>query len=179
MSAPVSPAPAADPAERVFTWPLVVFLTLVAAVVGQGLLARLRQPDLPGAVRLLGDGDLDGDERRPVLERVRALGAGDSGSFGNWAALLACIDLADAPGHAAATAALGGEPWRHLPSAAEARFLHLGNPLLGNVLAAAVAEGGGDRAAARTRWQQVAAQARMMGKPFPAELAAAALTRLQ
>ena len=177
----LDPAPpeVAVKVERIFTAPLLALLLLVVATVGHGFLTRYPCPDLPGAVRLLGDGDLDGDERQRMLVRVRTLGLTVPGDFAQWAALLACIDLGDAGGHAAALQALGEEPWRHLPTAADRRFLHLGNPLLGNVLAAAVAEALPDRAAARTKWAQVQAQATLMGKPFPRELAAAAIIRLQ
>lgn len=178
MSDPASPAVAPAKAERVFTWPLLAFLAAVAVAAGRGWVAGHPRPDLEGTVRLLGDGDLDRAERDVQLERLRAFGAAGDGDFARWAGLLACIELGDRTGHAAAVAALGGVPQQHLPAVADRRFLHLGNPLLGNVLAAAVVEAGGDPAGARTRWQQVAMQARLMAKPLPAELAAAAIARL-
>lgn len=174
MSASATPA-----RERVLTWPLLAFLAAVAVLVGLGPLTWPRASDVASAVQLLGDGDLDGEERTAVLEQLRGFAAGDPSPFAQWSKLLACIDLGDADGHAAAVQALAGEPWRRLPTAAEQRFLHLGNPLLANVLAAANAEAAGDLAAARQRWQQVAAQARLMAKPLPAALATKALARLR
>jgi hypothetical protein len=64
-----------------------------------------------------------------------------------------------------------------VPAAAARERLHLGDPMLGNVLAAFVAEVAGDRAEALRRWRQVAAQARLTAKPFPGELAAAGIAR--
>ena len=179
MSDTNSPAIAPASLERVLTCPLVAFLAAVLLVVGYGLVTGNPRPDLAGAVSLLGDGDLDGEERLRMLERVRALAAAVDTDFAHWAGLLACIELADRAGHSAAVAALGGEPCRRLPALAERRFLHQGNPMLANVFAAAVAEGAGDLVEARAKWQQVAVQARLTAKPWPGELAAAALARLQ
>jgi hypothetical protein len=51
--------------------------------------------------------------------------------------------------------------------------------MLGNVAAALLAEVEGDRDRAGTKWRQVAVQARMVGNPVAAELAAAAAERLR
>jgi hypothetical protein len=66
-----------------------------------------------------------------------------------------------------------------VPAPAEREFLHLGDPMLGNIAAALQAEVDGDRARADTKWRQVAVQARMVGNPVAAELAAAAVERLR
>jgi hypothetical protein len=54
-------------------------------------------------------------------------------------------------------------------------LLAMGDPLLANLLRALVAAGQGDAPAAAQAFQQVHHQSRLMGRPFAAELAAAAL----
>lgn len=185
MTASPSPAIAGGtglppaPRERVLTWPLAGFLLLVAAAVGLGWLQNHPRPDLPAAVRLLADGDLDGAERKRVLAGIVASAATAEGPMATWAVLLAAIALEDRAAYAAALARLGGGPSpANVPSAAERGLLHLGDPLLGDVLAGGVAEAAGAFPEARQRWQRVAVQSQLTRRVFAQELATAALARL-
>lgn len=157
---------------------LWVFLVAVAVAVVAGLRQRFPRPDLDGAVRLLADGDLDGAERERMLALLRELGEGDSRSFASWAAGLAALSLGDLDGFRAAFQRLGGVPPTQGPEPGEVEFLHLGDPMLGNVLAALQAERRGDRDLARRKWQQVQVQARMTGHALALDSAVAALERL-
>lgn len=158
---------------------LWVFLALVATAVGLGLRQKYPTPDYAGTVRLLADGDLDHGERQRQLERVSHGAASMEGAEPRWVALLSAIALRDPGRVAKAVAALGGLPPKQVPAAAEREFLHLGDPMLGNVATALLAEVDGDRVQAATKWRQVAVQARMVGNPVAAELAAAAAERLR
>lgn len=174
---PPSPAPGASrPAGGFLLW---VFLALVVTAVGLGLRQKYPTPDYAGTVRLLADGDLDHGERQRQMERVFAGAAAMEGAEPRWVALLAAVALRDAERVAKAVTALGGLPPKLAPAAAEREFLHLGDPMLGNVAAALLAEVEGDRDRAATKWRQVAVQARMVGNPVAAELAAAAAERLR
>lgn len=158
---------------------LWVFLALVAVAVVAGLRQKYPAPDFAGTVRLLADGDLDHDERERQLERVSALASSLEGAEPRWVALLAAVALRAAGRSAEAVAALGGLPPKQAPALAEREFLHLGDPMLGNLAEALLAEVDGDRGRAGTKWRQVAVQARMVGNPVAAELAAAAVERLR
>lgn len=171
-SAPGAPRSAGGP----LLW---LFLALVAISVGFGLRQKYPTPDYAGTVRLLADGDLDHHERVRQLERVFAGAAAMEGAEPLWVALLAAVALRDAERVAAAVRALGGLPPKHAPAAAEREFLHLGDPMLGNIAAALLAEVDGDRERGALKWRQVAVQARMVGNPVAAELAAAAAERLR
>ncbi|MCU0863762.1 MAG: hypothetical protein MUC36_08230 [Planctomycetes bacterium] len=159
----------------VLTGPLLLFLLAVGTAVGLAVRSRYPSPDLPGTVRLLADGDLDGAERARQLARVVALAAGAEATADRWAGLLAAIALGDREAHAKFRSDLGGDR-PQLPEPAARELLHLGDPMLGNVLAAMVAEAT-DPALARQKWSQVAAQARLTAHAFARELAAAALPR--
>lgn len=174
---PPSPAPGAPRSAAGFL--LWLFLALVATAVGFGLRQKYPAPDFAGTVRLLADGDLDHHERKRQLERVSDLAGAMEGAEPRWVAMLAAVALQDAGRLAKAVAALGGLPPKQAPAAAEREFLPLGDPMLGNVANALLAEVEGDRARAGTKWRQVAVQARMVGNPVAAELAAAAAERLR
>ena len=178
-AAPASAVPSRPLPSRRAGWLLWVFLAAVAAAVLAGLRQRFPTPDLDGAVRLLADGDLDGAERERMLRRLRDLGEGDARPFAGWAAGLAALSLGDQEGFRAAFQRVGGVPPTQEPGPGDVEFLHLGDPMLGNVRAALQAELGGDRDLARRRWRQVQVQARMTGHTLAAELAAAGLGRLR
>ena len=167
---------ASRPARDLLLW---AFLALVAVVVVAGLRQKYPSPDLPGTVLLLADGDLDHGERVRQLGRAFAQASAMEGAEPRWVAFLAAVALRDAEGVAMAVAALGGLPPKQVPAPTEREFLHLGDPMLGNIAAALQAEVDGDRARADTKWRQVAVQARMVGNPVAAELAAAAVERLR
>jgi hypothetical protein len=171
---------AGQPAARpVLSLPLVLFLVAVAAVVGLALRTRFPTPDLTGAVRMLADGDLDGTERTRMLARVveQAAAAPAPAVADRWAGLLAAVALGDRVAFQAALAQLGGEAALQVPEPAARELLHLGDPMLGNVLTALSAGAVGDRELARQKWAQVQAQARLTARPFALELASAALQR--
>ena len=176
-AAALPPEPAARRSRPL--WPLALFLAAVGLVVGLSLRSRYPTPDLPGAILLLADGDLDGSERTRMLQRVLTLTTDATAVPERWARLLAAIALADQAVVAATRSGLGGDPPTMVPAANERELLHLGDPMLGNVLAAAVAEVDADRPLARRKWSQVAAQSRLTARPFAGELAAAALQRLR
>jgi hypothetical protein len=179
MSSPELPASAPQPSqrERVLTLPLAVFLLAVALLVGGGLWSREWSPDLPRAIELLADGDLDGAERTATLARVVELARASEGLRERWAGLLAAVALGDREAFAAARARLPGDA-PAVPDAADREWLDLGDPLLANALAAFAAEAAGRRDEARLRWQQVSAQARLSARPFAGELAAAGVQRV-
>jgi hypothetical protein len=166
---------------RIVGLSLGLFLAAVAVLLLLGLLAKCERErplaDWRQVARELADGDRDGDERQVALRRLLALAASATDDAGRMAGRLAAVALADAAAYERFASDLGGEPGR-VPPAAEQRWLDLGDPALGNVLRAAGCEAAGNRAAARQLWQQVAAQARLSGRPFAASLAAAALIRL-
>lgn len=166
------------PRERVLTGPLLAFLALVAGVMAWAVASRLPAPDLEGAVELLADGDLDGDERERMLLRILELDPAPGTLRGRWAQVLAAVALEDRPAFAALEPALGAGPARVLLPT-DRQWLDLGDPLLANVLEAMSHEAAGDRAAARRVWAQVGAQARMTHQTFAGELAEAARTRLE
>lgn len=173
---PSSAPGASRPGRGQLLW---VFLALVAVVVVAGLCQKYPAPDVAGTVRLLADGDLDHDERMRHLERVSALVSSMEGAEPKWVALLAAVALRDPGRLAKAVAALGGLPPKQAPALSEREFLHLGDPMLGNFAEALLAEVDGDRERAALKWRQVAVQARMVGNPVAAELAAAAVERLR
>lgn len=174
-----SSVPASAPRRpRILTPALAVFLAAVVTIDLVALLVRSIPPSPEEAVRLLADGDLDGEERRWVMQGLMRAG-GDSADVGRrWGALIAAVALEDRAGFAAQVAALGGVGGTMSTPPIEARaFLDLGDPMLGNVAQALLAEAAGDRAAAHRRWQQVDTQCRLMVRPFAAELAADGLRR--
>ena len=181
MSGPVVPEAATGGAApgRLLPWSLRAFWCVVLLLVGLGLWGRYPNPDLRGAVQMLADGDLDSDERARMLARVQELGASGRGTYEHWAALLAALARSDRDGCGREIAALGAAAPLPVPEPGEREFLHLGDTMLRNVLAAHVAEAEGVPAEARRRWQQVEAQSRMTGHEFAGELATAALRRLR
>jgi hypothetical protein len=173
-----SPSPTAEK-PRLFTRPLTIFLTVVAVLAASGLWQKQPRPDLAGGVRLLADGDLDGEERLRMLQRVLAQAAGAENVTEHWAGLLAAVSLADREGWQRHLRALGGgDRPTAVPPPAERTFLDLGDRMLGSVLAAGVAEVAGDNAGAKQHWSSVQTHARLSGHAFGRELATAALQRL-
>jgi hypothetical protein len=182
MAPPADPNAAAisvprAPRERVFTLPLVLFLLGVAGVIAYGLWQRQREPGLDEAIMLLADGDLDRAERDRLLRITIDAAKGSDDIVHRWAGMLAAVSLDDRAAHAALRSRLGGEGTLPPPPAERREFLHLGDPMLANLLAAMVAEAAGDRALALRRWRQVAAQCYFMARPLAAELAAAGIQR--
>ncbi len=170
-------APAPPRRERLITLPLAVFLVVVVATVAWNLRQRFAPVSVAEAIALLADGDLDGAERERVLRGMLAGAAHDARE--RWAVLLAAVALEDRAAYAQARAALaaGGGAIEVPPPAARAA-LHLGDAILGNVMAASVAEIAGDRAEARARWQLVATQGTLARQAFAVELALAGSKRL-
>jgi hypothetical protein len=115
---------------------------------------------------------------RACWRRLRELGEGDARPFASWAAGLAALSLGDQDGFRAAFQRVGGVPPTQGPEPGEVEFLHLGDPMLGNVQSALLAERRGDRDLARRKWQQVQVQARMTGHALAFDSAGAALERL-
>lgn len=164
------------PDNRLLTPALVAFLLLVLGVVGWSLATRHPRPDLTGSIALLGDGDLDGAERKIVLQNMLARQAEAGSDRERWAVMLAAVALGDATALAAARARLEPLSAHALPMA-EQRWLDLGDSVLRNVLAALHAEAGADREQARRHWLQVQNQVLLSGDRYAlaGTLAAAAL----
>ena len=166
------------PRERVFTLPLVLFLLGVAGVLAYGLWQRQRVPGPDELIMLLADGDCDRAERDRLLRITIEAAKSSDDIVHRWAGMLAAVSLGDREAHAALRSRLGGESVAPPPPPAERReFLHLGDPMLANVLAAMVAEAAGDRKGALRHWRQVAAQCHFMARPLAAELAEAGIQR--
>lgn len=166
--------------ERVFTRPLCVFLALVVSVLAYAGYQKCRTPDLAEAVRELADGDLDGAERAVALRAVVSGAASASSPTDRWAGVLAAVALGDRAAYTSLAAGLGGTGVPgSIPPPQERTFLHLGDPMLGNLLAACAAEANGDRAGAIEAWGHVRAECHLCPSPFAAELADAALQRLR
>lgn len=177
-----APGPTSEPTparrERVLTLPLAVFLVGVLLVLALGLRQSLVSPTAAQAIVLLADGDADGDERRRLLQLLVAQGRQSPAIAERWAGAVAAVALDDRDGWAALRAALGGaDVLKPLPAKEEQEFLHLGDPLLGNLVAAWLAEAAGDRAGAHLHWRRLAAQCRFVPHPLAAELAAAGVLR--
>ncbi|HEU4418730.1 MAG TPA: hypothetical protein VFT55_07300 [Planctomycetota bacterium] len=170
--------PEAPRRERILTPPLVLFLIGVATIVGAGLRSKYPTPDVDGSILLLADGDLDGKERRRMLQ-ITLDGALESKSVTHsWAGLLAAVALEDRTGYATLLARLGGGPVpTAVPAEADRELLHLGDPLLGNLMQAMIAEAAGDKTRSQRIWRQVAVECRLCGRTFAAELAEAAAKR--
>ena len=164
--------------ERLLTVPLVLFLVLVLALVSGAILTRHPSPNLDGSIQLLADGDLDFEERKRILLRLVDLAKEADAKRQLWAGLLAAVILQDRASFREMDARLGVGLARLLPEA-DLEWLMLGDVVVANVYLAMVAEASGDKQVARTKWGQVAAQARMTGYVFAGELAAAAKQRLQ
>jgi hypothetical protein len=163
--------------ERVLTLPLVVFFAAVLTVMGFALRAAAVRPSAAQAIEQLADGDPDGDERERLLRILVEDGRKGGTTAERWAGALAAVSLEDHDGLAALLAVLGGGAVpRPLPVDPRG-FLHLGDPMLRNLLAAWQAEAGGDQAAAHRHWRQVAVQCRFAPRPLAAELAAAGTER--
>ena len=174
-----APSTSPNAAERVLTPPLVVFLLAVAGVLGFALWQRL-PPSPEQAVVQLHDGDLDGDERARAFAQVVAGALGSDEPGLRWAGLLAAIAIGDRPAHAALRSALLDPQGRwQLPPEPAREALALGDPMLGNLRDALLAEANGDVALAAERWRQVAAQSRLVANRFAAELATEAQVRLR
>jgi hypothetical protein len=176
--------------DRLVTAPLLVFAGIVLGVVTIGLVTRHPRPGLDGAIELLADGDLDGDERRRMLARTLELArqapqAAQSARH-HFAGLMAAAALQDHEAFAALSerwAERWAEPAPTAQQMAAAllpdEWLALGDPLLANLKAATCAELAGDGDAAQREWRRVAAVARMTGNDFVSGLAEAAAQRLR
>lgn len=163
--------------DRVLTLPLVIFLAGVLTVLGLALRANLVRPSAAAAIEQLADGDPDGDERQRLL-RILIEDAQQGGTTAErWAGALAAVALGDRAGLTAIREGLGGGDVPGPAPADERGLLHLGDPMLQNLLGAWQAEAAGDRAAALVHWRQLAVQCRFVPHPLAAELAAAGVVR--
>lgn len=173
-----SSAPSSPLRERVLTLPLVVFLLGVLMLLGNGLRLALARLTAAEAIVQLADGDLDGEERQRLLQFLVEDGARSAIVAEQWAGAAAAVALGDRDGLAAVRARLGGGPVPSpLPPADHREFLHLGDPLLHNLVAAWLAEGAGDPAGALVHWRRLAAQCRFAPNALAAELAADGVVR--
>jgi hypothetical protein len=167
------------PANRVFTLSLLLFLAGVAGVTAFGLVGRWRQPDAAEAVAALMVGDVDGAERRELLQRVFELASASTDPMAQLQAAMAAVALDSETQFASAAARLGGESLAGVAVGAASRpEAALGDTVIANLLAALVAERNGDRAAAATRYAQVVAQGRLWRMRLAGRLATAGARRV-
>jgi methionine-rich copper-binding protein CopC len=160
------------PRERILTAPLLTFLTAVAVTLAVGAALRTPRPDASGAIALLADGDLDGDERAAVLRRLVDLVDADPRAPVPqlWAATMAAVLIEDRAAHARLSARVPDGPAAQVPAPLRAP-LALGDAMLANLLHAELAARAGDPAATTLARRQFAAQARLRGHPFALTLA--------
>jgi hypothetical protein len=164
--------------QPILTRSLMAFLLFVVAALSIGLFTRESASDLPSAIALLSDGDLDQAERQRMLLRVLELSKETDPLHERWASLLAAVALEESEEFAILEARLGSGPARILaPEFHEESAL--GDPVLRNVLSAMLAEASEEKDVAVVRWGQVVAQARMTGNQFAKGLASTALQRLR
>lgn len=185
----VSPPHAADGAlaptdarpDRVFRWPLVVFLVAVGGVVGGGFWANQRLPGVAEGVSWLADGDLDAEERQRVLRAVLAGAQRSDEPAERWAGMMAAVALGDRAAYGAVAAPLlgPGSTLKVAPKHVQRSMLHLGEPMLGNLARGLLAEVDGDHAGAAVAFRQVLAEGRFVALPLAVELATAGLERLR
>ncbi len=174
-----APVPALASEEPVVTKSLLAFALAVAAALAVGFAANRPPADAAAAARALADGDLDGAECKRALARILADAASATTPAATWAVGFAALALGDADAWAKAAAAIARDVAAGIaPAPAERRFLDLGDPMLGAVRDAYVAESARDPAAAKAAWARARAAADLTGRALPREVAAAALQRL-
>lgn len=161
------------------TLPLLAFAGCVVAALAAGFTSSRPPADPAAAVRALADGDLDGAECKQAFAALVA-GAGAARTpVERWAAAFAALALGDAAAWEKGAAAVAADVASGFPPApAERRFLDLGDPLLGAVRDAYVAESVRDVAAAKAAWAEARDIADLTGRSLPREVAVAALRRL-
>jgi hypothetical protein len=166
--------------ERVVTPALGVFLAVVGGVMLAALDSRLRRPQLATALDLLADGDLEGIERRKLLQAVLAEGRSRPERPARLAAAMAAVQLGDGPAfeRLAAGLAEGGEPLRAEDLASAERFLAV-EPVLGHLCAGMLAADRGDRTAAREAFVAAASAAALWDMPVAKAVALAGVERLR
>lgn len=173
--------PAAAPVARepVVTLPLLAFAACVLVALAAGFASSRPPAGLQAAVVELADGDLDGAECKRAFARILADADTADTPAERWAVAFAALALGDAEAWAKASAAVARDVAAGFPPApGERRFLDLGDPLLGAVRDAYVAESARDAAAAKAAWARARAAADLTGRALPREVAAAALQRL-
>jgi len=174
-----APQPGVAGKEPVVTKPLLAFALAVATALAVGFAANRPPADAAAAVRALADGDLDGAECQRAYARILADADAATTPAATWAVGFAALALGDADAWAKAAAAIARDVAEGIaPAPAERRFLDLGDPLLGAVRDAYVAESARDAAAAKAAWARARAVADLTGRALPREVAAAALRRL-
>lgn len=166
--------------ERLFTPPLVAFLVIVGAVLAVALAARIGQASVDSVVMRLSVGDLDGQERRQLLQQLLQAEQDPQEGVRHYR-IMAAVALED---RAALRRLLlsGGSPgWaRQVAALDENRVarISLGDPVLAALLAAMLAEARGQADAAQ-RYRQVQASSILFHMELAHELAGAGLARLR
>ena len=178
MTASGSPHAPATAREPVVTAAAVLALLGAAAAVAAAWSSSHPTPDLPGAIRLLGDGDLDGGESKRMFARVLALAPTADGPAQTWAVAIAALVLDDdaAWGEAAAKVAADVAAGR-APAVGERRNLALGEVLGASVRDAWIAEAAKDRIAARAAWARAREIAVLTNRRIAQAVAAAGMSR--
>lgn len=169
--------------ERLGSKGLLVAALLAAVVLGSAAFARLRPLDFATCRQQLADGDLEGEERRDRLTRLRAA-ADPARPVERLAAALAAVALEDLPAFFAQRGAADGS----LPvsaqdvaglDAAALDTAAFGDDVLRRLLDAFCLEARGDRDAARARYAEVQQSARLYRMAAAGELCAQGLARLR
>lgn len=178
MTASGSPHAPATAREPVVTAAVAFAVLGAAAAVAAAWWSSHPTPDLPGAIRLLGDGDLDGAESKRMFARVLALAPTADGPAQTWAVAIAALALdddaawAEAEKKVAADLAAG-----RTPPPNERRDLALGEALGASVRDAWLAEAANDRAAARAAWQRAREIATLTNRRIAQAVAAVGVSR--
>ncbi|MBM3974705.1 MAG: hypothetical protein FJ301_11460, partial [Planctomycetes bacterium] len=166
-----APLPGVAGKEPVVTKPLLAFALAVATALAVGFAANRPPADAAAAVRALADGDLDGAECQRAYARILADADAATTPAATWAVGFAALALGDADAWAKAAAAIARDVAEGIaPAPAERRFLDLGDPLLGAVRDAYVAESARDAAAAKAAWARARAVADLTGRALPREV---------
>lgn len=156
---------------------ILAVLAAAAAVAGSWWMSH-PTPDLAGAIRLLGDGDLDGAESKRMFARVLALAPTAAGPGQNMAVAIAALALDDEAAWTDAAARVAADvAAARTPPPAERRNLALGEALGAAVRDAWLAEAAGDRQAARAAWTRAREAAALTNRRVAAAAASAALAR--
>ncbi len=173
--------------ERVFTWPLVLFLLVVTAILGWALVLHLGPWSFAATVEQLRVGDLEGAERRRLLRRVLAAGVTAAAApvtpeaaFRVACGAMAAVALDDAvalalPGFRRLVGQARTPPQLSVADAAAVAFV---DPALQQLGAALASEAAGDQAAARQGYQQAAASSVLFHLVLAGQLAQEGLARL-
>ena len=166
--------------QRLFTTPLVVFLSVVGAILLVGLAGRYGPQSPEELVARLQMGDLEGPERRAALQQLLTAEA-DREALVRHYQIMAAVALEDGQALQRLLPDGGLPAWAEQVSELDNSSLSrvsLGDSVLAALLGALLAEVGGGGDAAR-RYAQVEASSRLFHMDLAQELAGEGLARVR